>query len=483
MILWTAIHLPDFALQVFLRGAEQQSPFAVTGQRGVILACNAQAQNFGIRAGMKLSAAQALYPGLETRERDLKAEFHALSTLAQWGGQWASTISLVPPHGILIETGGSVKFFGGIEQLTGYMRQGLDALGYQSLIASAPTASAAMMFARAGMDVAITDPDPRALKARLKRLPLECLDYEHDVLDALLAMGMRSVGDCLALPRAALARRFGPGLLTQIDRALGELPDPRKPFNAPATFASRLELPSSIEAVEQLAFGLRRLVGELKAYLLPRSLGVTRLTLELLHDDEPATAVTLGLNASRDAEHLLRVLRERLSRVELPQAVIALRLVAAETAVLEAQNLPLFAGERNAKKDRAELIERLRARLGERAVTGIEAVPDHRPERAMRDCEPGNKTARAAATPACAVNRDRPLWLLPRPQRLHSRASLPWFDGEVSLIAGPERIASGWWDDEDSTRDYFVARAADGETLWIYRHPDADRWYLHGIFS
>jgi protein ImuB len=193
--------------------------------------------------------------------------------------------------------------------------------------------------------------------------------------------------------------------------------------------------------------------------------------------------VTLGLNASRDAEHLLRVLRERLSRVELPQAVIALRLVAVETSVLEAQNLSLIAGERNAKKDRAELIERLRARLGERAVTGIEAAPDHRPERAMRDCEPGNKTARAAATPACAVNRNRPLWLLPRPQRLHSRASRPWFDGEVSLIAGPERIASGWWDDEDSTRDYFVARAADGETLWIYRHPDADRWYLHGIFS
>jgi protein ImuB len=482
MILWTAIHLPDFALQVFLRGAEQKSPFAVTGQRGVILACNVEAQNFGIRAGMKLSAAQALYPGLETRERDLKAEFHALSTLAQWGGQWASTISLAPPYGVLIETGGSVKFFGGIEQLTAYMREGLTALGYSSVIASAPTAGAAMMMARAGMDAAVTD--PASLKGRLKRLPLECLDYEADVLDALLAMGLRSVGDCLALPRGGLARRFGPGLVAELDRALGELPDPRKPFNAPATFASRLELPSSVEAVEQLAFGLRRLIGELTAYLAPRSLGVTRLSLELLHDDEPATAVVLGLNASRDPEHLLRVLRERLSRVELPQAVVALRLAAAETAALDAQTLSLIPGERNTEKDRSELIERLRARLGDIAVTGIEAVPDHRPERALRDCEPGRKAPRAApVAPPCALNRDRPLWLLPRPQRLSSRASRPWFDGEVALIAGPERIASGWWDNADSTRDYFVARAADGETLWIYRHPDADRWYLHGIFS
>ena len=105
--------------------------------------------------------------------------------------------------------------------------------------------------------------------------------------------------------------------------------------------------------------------------------------------------------------------------------------------------------------------------------------------RALADCEPG----KPARKNSCALNKHRPLWLLPRPQRLSSRASRPWFDGEVSLIAGPERIASGWWDEaddpdhHDSTRDYFVARTADGETLWIYRHPSADNWYLHGIFS
>jgi protein ImuB len=316
------------------------------------------------------------------------------------------------------------------------------------------------------------------LRERLSRLPLELVDYEPGVLDALSAMGVRSVGDCLALPRAGLARRFGPALLDELDRALGIVPDPKKPFHAPSAFASRLELPSSVEVIEQLAFGLHRLVGELTAYLAPRSLGVTRLRLELLHDDEPATAVELGLAASRDGVHLMRVLKERLTRVELPQAVIALRLAAAETAPLEAATLSLIPGERNTGKDRAELIERLRARLGDTAVTGIEPFPDHRPERALRACEPGK------AAPPRAVAMPRPLWLLPRPQRLASRASRPWFDGEVALIAGPERIASGWWEDADTTRDYFVARAADGETLWIYRKAGEETgWFLHGIFS
>ena len=494
MILWTAIHLPDFALQVFLRGAEQRAPFAVTGPRGIVLACNPDAENSGIRAGMKLSAAQALCPALETRERDLKAEFHALSSLAQWCGQWASTISLAPPHGVLVETGGSVKFFGGIDSLTERMREGLDELGYASIMASAPTAGAALLLARAGIATAILNSatailNSAELKSRLARLPLELLDYEPDVLDALLAMGLRTLGDCLALPRAGLARRFGPALIAELDRVLGDIPDPRKPWIAPAGFASRLELPSSVEAVEQLAFGLKRLLGELAAWLAPRSLGVTRLTLELLHEDEPTTTVALGLSASRDAAHLLRVLRERLSRVELPQAVIALRLAAAETIVLDPENLSLIPGERNTGKDRAELIERLRARLGEDAVTGIEAFPDHRPEHALRACEPGSGLANASknASQGCTLPPHRPLhrplWLLPRPQRLSSRASRPWLDGEIALIAGPERIASGWWDDADATRDYFVARAADGETLWIYRHPGAEHWYLHGFFS
>ena len=39
-------------------------------------------------------------------------------------------------------------------------------------------------------------------------------------------MGLRSVAQLRALPRAGLARRFGPGLLLDLDRARGEAPEP-----------------------------------------------------------------------------------------------------------------------------------------------------------------------------------------------------------------------------------------------------------------
>ena len=52
------------------------------------------------------------------------------------------------------------------------------------------------------------------------------------------------------------------------------------------------------------------------------------------------------------------------------------------------------------------------------------------------------------------------------------------------MIAGPERIQSGWWDNKPVDRDYFVARNPLGETCWVYRELDAARrWYLHGVFG
>ena len=56
----------------------------------------------------------------------------------------------------------------------------------------------------------------------------------------------------------------------------------------------------------------------------------------------------------------------------------------------------------------------------------------------------------------------RPLWLLPAPQPLDERRGRPLHRGALELVAGPERIESGWWDGADVPRDYYVARDARG---------------------
>ena len=64
---------------------------------------------------------------------------------------------------------------------------------------------------------------------------------------------------------------------------------------------------------------------------------------------------------------------------------------------------------------------------------------------------------------------------------------MPHYQGALSLLAGPERIESGWWDGKDAKRDYFVAQNPEQSLLWIFRDRPAQSaagsWYLHGIFG
>jgi protein ImuB len=179
----------------------------------------------------------------------------------------------------------------------------------------------------------------------------------------------------------------------------------------------------------------------------------------------------------REAAHLLMLLRERLHRLDLVAGVSGLDIQADETAQMEPLNFSLFGERQHLREDCLNLVERLQARLGFEAVTGLALCPEHRPELAWREVAPGQATV-GADFPV------RPLWLLEQPRPLATRAALPWLDGPLRLRAGPERIESGWWDGAGVQRDYYIAQTASGARLWLYRQRGAPaRWFLHGIFG
>ena len=113
-------------------------------------------------------------------------------------------------------------------------------------------------------------------------------------------------------------------------------------------------------------------------------------------------------------------------------------------------------------------------------MLGLKRFPDHRPERAVRRCPPA---AHESGAPS-AVVAGRPLWLLGEPRALAQTGEAPCYDGRLTLLAGPERIESGWWDGHDVARDYFVASNPSEALLWIYRERGGNaRWFLHGFFA
>jgi len=481
--LWLALYLPRFPLEVLGAARAVARPLAVTSGSGagtVIVAVGAGAESAGVQVPMSASAACALAPNLILVSRDEAAEAAALEGLAAWAGQFTSFVSLSPPHGLLLEIGGSLGLFSGLDVLLARVRHGIDALGYSARFGVAPTPLGAWLLARAALEEPVTT--LQRLPACLAPVPLACLELPVRVVESLASVGIERFGDCCRLPRDGVARRTDPRLLAYLDRALGKRADPRLPYTPPPTFQRRLSLPGEVKDTETLLIAAQRLLLELAGYLQTRAGGVQVLEWHLAHHRHPATRLSIELvTASRDAGHLLLLLRERLARVTLQEAVVYLGLRASDILPLAPSSQDLFGEEGAAGGDWRALVERLRSRLGRTAVQGLALSAEHRPEKAWRCCTPGEG---ADKTPSSEHHPARPLWLLDPPELLRTVAGDPWLEGRLHLARGPERIESGWWDGQDIARDYFEASHTNGAHYWIYRElREQHTWYLHGVFS
>ncbi len=472
---WLSLYLPHLSLEVFATGDGAPSPLAISDgplNRPLVHARNQAAAHAGITPGMTIGAAETLVPNLRVCPRSPTLEAQTLERLAAWAGQFTSQVALHPPQGILLEIAASLNLFGGLERLQQRIADSLNELGYRARYGTAPTPLGAWLLSRAGGGAARDLP---GLTARLFALPLAVLELDPKRLERLTGLGLATLGDCLRLPRDGLARRLGPDLLDTLDRAFGRIPDPQPIYQPPETFRARLILPAPVEQTEALAFVARRLLLELCGFLRGRDLGVNALHFELRHPRHPPSHIPLGLvTPSRDPDHLLGLLREHFARTPLPAPAEELWLEATALQPWSTFSDDLF-DPLTHDGDWAVLVEKLRARLGEQAVAGLEPHADHRPERAWRLCAP--EQAHELPTP----NGRRPLWLLQEPVSLSRGRQLP---GRLTLNQGPERIESGWWDGARVRRDYYVARHEAGARYWVYRDlEDEGAWYLHGIFA
>jgi len=437
---------------------------------------NVSARRAGVTPGIGFDAALALNHCLQVRVRDARAEQAALAGFARWALQFTSFVSIAQPYTLLLEIGGSLRLFGGMAPLCHAIECGVADLGWSASLAVAPTSLGAAWLARTESGTCITD--MKMLTGALFPLPLHGLGLTESQQQTLHGIGVRTLGECLRLPRDGLARRLGMEAVAMFDRALGRRPDPRMPYVPPEHYEGRLALPAPVDNAEALAFALHRLLVELAGFLTARGAGVQRARIGLHHPDRTTSELVLDLvSPTRDAAHLLNLVREQLARTPLKGSVEEVSLESLVLRELASRNGDFFIRAREESESRTALIERLIARLGREAVQGVSAVAEHRPEYAWRYVAPG-------AAPGQGVASRRPLWLLASPAPLAVRDEAPWLDGHLSLQPDRERIESGWWDGHDVQRDYFIARDAKGMQLWIFRElTGARRWFVHGVFS
>ena len=484
-----------------------------------ILIPDLDALALGVRAGHARAHAIALAPGLALLAADPARETRAFEALALALLAYTPKVSFAQSHTLLLEVGSGLRLFGGVRALLARIAATVADCGHTARIACAPTAWGAWTLAQARATQAsrrwrvLKEP---TLARVLDALPVTLAPFaaQHD--HALTQIGCASLGDLRRLPREGIARRFGDGVLNWLAQARGEAPDPRVFFSAPPSFCAELELQARVDSAEALLFAARRLVMQLAGWLAAQQAALTAFELRLEHElasrHAPRTSsLTLAWAApSRDAGHLLWLLREKLNQTELAAPVIGLALVAAGVSEYAAPNDTLFPMPEATDASLSQLFERIGARLGEQNVLQLFVEDDHRPERAMaaRAYRPGTRRAAASrkprhparssgearpqSAPAQSLldlpdmplpSQPRPAWLLEKPLKLAMRGDRPVYRRPLKTLTRTERIESGWWDGEGVGRDYYVAADDQGRMFWLYRERIGGQWYLQGLFG
>ena len=468
-MLWVSVHVPHLAME--LRQPDQRGPLVVTdgaGARRRVIACNATALEAGIVIGMDAPSALMREPELRMLARSKANERRATLALASWAHQFTSDVCLdVTRWMVWLEIGSSLRYFNSLTALYKQISDGIARLGYTTSIGIAPTIEAAALLTK--------HPDrlPILNKSEIRRavgpIPIAGLEIGAKAIDQLHTTGLRTVEELLDVPSDALARRFGEGLPHYLQRLLGERADVRRRHRAPAIYRRRFDFMEGVESVDGLLFPLRRVLQEFAGYLRGRDLAIQHLAVTLLHRDSAETVLRLVTSApQRSASHLFALLREKLERTTIPDAVMAIQLSAGEFVEPRITQGDFFDDPHRENDNWSALLDKLRARLGAEAIRRLGLSDDHRPENAWCVLSDEKGAAISADLP------DRPLWFLHEPRQI---SDLP------QLLGTPERIEAGWWTGQDSSRDYYLARTDEGAYWWLFRDAGTNRWYLQGLWA
>lgn len=503
-----SLHLPRFAMDRHIRtltGRGEAPPddlpmaLATEGPHGrIIHATNRAAEQEGIHKGARAVDMRALCPELRLDYADIAGDRAALQKLMLWSRRWCPWTAVDGSAGLVMDTTGAAHLWGGEAQMLRDIEGRLSTLGLSSELAVAPTHGAAWALARFGATRACCAPEQ--LIQSLQNLPTRALRLDPDTLLLLKRLGLKTVGDLMAVPRLSLARRFQRADLPQnpllrLDQMLGQLAEPVSPPEDPPRFMVEARLP---EPIQDPTPHVLELCHKLCDQLAGPGFGARRLRLTVYRSDGEVQQVEAATSApTRDAAHLTRLFDGKLESIDpgFGFDLITLAALQAEKRTITQAELD---GRANAEADIAHLVDRLSARFGNDRLRRPSLRESHIPERR----EVWTPAMAGAPRPPLSSRSLRPARLFDPPEEVRVIYAVPegppaqfiWrrITHRVVRFAGPERIAPEWWASRPHSRlrDYYRVEDQHGLRLWLYRegimndgHRDDPRWCIHGAFD
>ncbi len=472
-----------------------------------LLALNAGAREAGLRSGMLLTDACAMLPSLATAPHKPQAEWLELKRLAASCNRFSPWTAPDEPDGLWIEATGLAHLFGGEDMLLRRILHYLHGLGFTARAAMAGTPGAAWGLARFAKSTCLIVP-PGEEASHLASLPVTALRIDADSAALLVRLGLTTIGQILHIPRASLRARLGKAITCRLDQALGRQGEALSPLMPEPVYAARLEFTDPLTAMEGLAQTAHILIDSVAEKLKADGKGACRFSLVLFDTQNGRTEMSVRMaRPSCEPKHIGRVFREKLAALEGrfdptlgfdAAALYAMRAEPLRNRQTDLLNNVSDAGDGCERI--AQFLDRVTARLGEKAATRFAFEESHWPERAASHvaASAAPQTARAVAAPA--FSEPRPLLLLARPEPIGVIAVVPDYPPskfvwrrchhKIAKAEGPERISPEWWSGEEkipTARDYYRVEDEKGQRFWLYREriydkPEEQRWFLHGLF-
>jgi len=451
---------------------------------------SAEATQCGIRLNMRRDSVLTIVPETIVLERSQEKEKQTLEAISTALMRFTPEVTFQEDFSILLDVSASLTLFNGPHALCTRVTKTLRSLGVTSQIGTAPTAGGAWLLARSKRQEDFTfrrrTLSMRVLQYRLSLLPCDLLPKAIPYRNWLNDIGAHQIGALRRLPRAGLLRRTSKELICELDRAYGEETEIFEWIKPPLQFSARVELYDRVEHTGALLQSGTSLITQLIGWLRSFQRAIRAYTFFLEHERgrlaiAPTEIEIVLAEPAWEDSHLIRLLKERLPKIQLTAPVIALRLEVAVTEAASPINDSLFPEPGGSLEDYHRLLELLTARLGTENVLIPSNVEDYRPEVYNAWVSATTRPPKACTKPA--IN-SRPFFLLPKPIALLMRDERPFYGSPLKIIRGPERIEAGWWDEQSAARDYFIAQANDGSCYWIYLERSNDaRWFLHGLYA
>ncbi|HWY60757.1 MAG TPA: DNA polymerase Y family protein [Rhizomicrobium sp.] len=518
----------------------KRPPLVIAGRANnalYVAALEARAQRLGLYKNQPLANARAITPDLTIIPADEKKDLELLERIVVWCDRFSPFVAAVPPDGLILDITGAAHLFGGEAAMLDHVTQKIGQQNFAVAAAIAGTSSAARALAKfAPGHIAA----PGAEAAALARLPVAALAVDDKIIAALNRAGLKTIGQVQTRDRDELTARFGKAFVTTLEMLLGQHDQPISPRRPLPDLMAEQRFAEPIVTQDAIVACLLSLAGSLSGILEQRGLGLRRLTASFFRADGQVRRIALRLGgASRDADRVMRLLRERLDSLSDPLDpgfgfdVIRLEAMLTERIEISATS---FDSDEHAKHEIQYLADRLSARHGEARVLRFVAQDTHIPEAQSVAVPAEDREFADRVWPSRHLKNDpplRPLRLFEKPEEINVPfATAP--DGppsffrwrraqfDVARAEGPERIAMEWWrnisasekrteaaskaqtksenetapprpgdksEAQYPTRDYFRVETRQGQRFWLYRdglylqNGLAPRWYLHGIFA